>query len=170
MATQAPETTNEKTIETPPSQTTATELQAMPDADHSAGGQQAAQTTAGEEPLGAMPEVASWQMYAAPAVELQRTGGGTSGSSGGSGAASGGGGGGAAVADPEMQSGTVQVDAQDVSKAKEIAKRYGTVSGDTIEMAQKQFQNYLNTLAQNAIEFDHDVPAEDLVRVRITAE
>ncbi len=66
--------------------------------------------------------------------------------------------------------GTVSVDAENVSKAKEIADRYGVAKGGVIEMEQKNFQNYLNSLEKNDIPYSHTVPEADVVNVEIVAD
>lgn len=87
-----------------------------------------------------------------------------------SGSSGGGGGSSAAATKTAVLYGTVQVAESDVSKAKEIASRYGTQSANAVEMTQKQFKNYLNTLKANAIQYNHNVPEGDMVRVEIVAE
>lgn len=66
-------------------------------------------------------------------------------------------------------SGTVSVDSDNVFKARQIADKYGTVNGNSIEMTKKEFQNYLNTLKKNDIEYNHNVPDMDIVDVEIVA-
>ena len=83
-----------------------------------------------------------------------------------------GGGGGAnssAAAFSGSNSGTVSVDSGNVSKARQIAGKYGTANGNSIEMTKKEFQNYLNTLKKNDIEYNHNVPDMDVVDVEIVA-
>lgn len=78
-------------------------------------------------------------------------------------------GGGSAKTFSASVGGTVSVDAENVSKAKQIADKYGTVNGNSVEMTKKEFQNYLNTLEKNDIQYSHDVPDSELVDVEIVA-
>lgn len=90
-----------------------------------------------------------------------------SGARGGSG---GGGSGGTAVYSAPAAStgsGVLYVDSEDVSKAQDIADRYGTRSGSNVEMPKAQLNDYLNELQENGVEYSANISGGDTVNFDI---
>lgn len=74
------------------------------------------------------------------------------------------------TAEPAPAGGTVSVAADQVSKARQIANKYGTVQGNTVEMTRSSLNNYLRTLEKNDIEYSQNIPGGDVVVVEIVAK
>ena len=59
--------------------------------------------------------------------------------------------------------GTLYVDSESISKAKNIADGYGKRSGSTVEMSKEQLNQYLNALSENGVEYNAAISSGDTV-------
>ena len=120
-------------------------------------------------------EASSPEVASAPAGNNLRSAEeeGAAGSAHGAGASGGSGGGGssgtAVYSAPAAStgSGVLYVDSEDVSKAQDIADRYGTRSGSNVEMPKAQLNDYLNELQENGVEYSANISGGDTVNFDI---
>ena len=169
-ATAAPAVTQSATVAQPTAapQPEANTVQPAEDAAPSVAAVQDAAPVQTEE--ASSPEVAS-----APAGNNLRSAeeegaAGSAHGAGASGGSGGGGSGGAAVYSAPAAStgsGVLYVDSEDVSKAQDIADRYGTRSGSNVEMPKAQLNDYLNELQENGVEYSANISGGDTVNFDI---